>query len=179
MYGTDVTYKKYDKREPKKKGKRLKQSTINKIALADVRKKPLIVTGSRAMNIQIKPQYRRKSSDVDMWAKNPEYHMDRMEDVLDKHAGGDRYKERVLIMNDALTGQKKVYQVVDNKTNKSVLDYTKRTPYARTTKINKIKYEHISHIEKKFKAILADPHTTPARRKKVKSDLKRIQRSKK
>jgi len=164
----------YDRKEPRKRGKPLTKNTIKNIAYKKVRNSHRAITGSRALTKQL-PSYRRAVDDVDIWSHHPEHDMDVLEDVLDKRAGGDAYYERALTMDDAQYCNKDVFQVVDRSTNRSVLDFSKKPP-APTIEDDGINYEALEHIRQKLILILNDPRTNEERYRKSLRDLRAIER---
>jgi len=174
--------------EPKKptaaQYKKMTKKKINAVIVKKAKKKKHIVHGSRAMNIQMSPQFRRKADDYDMWAPYSGSQADQLEDELDKVAGSDMFYERDIVVSpDVLTGREKIiHQVVHRKTEKSVADYMKKPTRAPFIVLDGLRFETLAHAKKTKELILdycEDEMFCPfdeKRIRKTKRDLNRIKR---
>ena len=114
-----------------------------------------IVHGRKALNKQLPAQYHRKTTDWDLFGRNPKKEAFKLQAYLDKQAGSDRFYDNAV----PLTGSKKVvYRVIDRVTGEEVADFMS-VPKAKKvyTTIDGIRYERLQRAKLAYKKILADP----------------------
>ena len=163
----------FDRREPQNRAKPLPKQMVKAVAFDRVRNSPRAIYGSTALVKQI-PNTNRVANDTDIWSQQPMTDCDVMEDKLDSLAGGDAYYEQVVEFDDAIDGHKKLYQVVDRESGKSVMDFSQKPENAQTVKLDDISYEELKAMREKLIRIMNDPRTSEKRYIKTAKDLRII-----
>ena len=152
-----------------------RDSFLDSVVLPFVKSRNDIIYGSRAMNIQLPPQYRRKSDDYDIWGLNPARSCDHLEDRLDRKIGCDMFVEEKKFMPKI---QKTVYRIRAKHTDKQEVDYTKKPKEkVKTVKIKGVTYQHIDHQYQRLKEMSKDPNLA-FRLEKTTKDLRTIEKAK-
>lgn len=146
----------------------------DKFVLNTVKKRKYIVHGGQALNRQLPPNLYRPTKDWDLWTKNPQQAMDKLEDELDKEAGGDYFYEGTLPLSGSWSGET-VYRVISRITGEAVAEFMK-TPNHKNLYdvIGGIRWETLEHAKMVYEKILRDPLTKPDRKAKSRRDLNRI-----
>jgi hypothetical protein len=131
------------------------------------------IHGSYALKQQI-GEYAREPHDIDILTKNPEYHMNKMEDDLDLMAGYDAYYENVMPIIG--TEGEYVYKVMKKVYGPDIdiVDYFKPKKGVKTRKIKGILYEDWKYAKKILIDIVNNPELRH-RHGKAMEDLRRIE----
>lgn len=138
-----------------------------------------IIYGARAMNMQLLGQYKRPTSDFDVYTKKPKKKARELEKVLDTRAKGDYYyaKEALhpgtwKVMDKGLDMKK------GTEDDFGIADYSKPTRKIKTINRLGIRYAHISERVKDARRSLTKPEFK-FRHDKDRKDLERIRLSNK
>jgi len=147
---------------------------INSFILNTTKKKKYIIHGAKSLSKQLPPELRRPTKDWDLWARNPQQAMDKLEDDLDKASGGDYYYEKTVPLIGSKKGEM-VYRVISRITGEEVADFMK-TPNEKNLYrvIGGIRWETLAHAKKVYQEILKNPQTRFDRKAKARGDLNRI-----
>lgn len=153
--------------------KKVTKADVDNAILHRAKKHKQIIHGSYALRAQI-GKYARPPHDIDIFSKNPQYQMDKMEDRLDEMAGYDAYDE--VIMPIIGTEGEYVYKVVKRAFGPDIdiVDYFKMKKGIKTKKIKGVRYEHWKYAKKILQQILSNPELRH-RHAKAYDDLKRIE----
>jgi len=145
---------------------------IDNFILKTTKKKKFIVHGAKALNKNLPQNLQRPTKDWDLWAKNPQVAMDKLEDDLDKASGGDYYYEKT---EPVIGKNENVYRVISRITGEVVADFMK-TPNEKNLYrvISGIRWETLAHAKKVYLEILRNPQTRFDRKAKARGDLNRI-----
>ena len=147
---------------------------IDDFVLNTTKKKRYTVHGARALNKQLPPTLQRPTKDWDLWARNPQQAMDKMEDQLDVASGGDNYYEQVVPLIGSQAGEM-VYRVISRITGEPVVDFMKTPNHKNLYKIiSGIRWETLEHAKLMYQKILSNP-ACMHRWAKARGDLRRIE----
>ena len=155
------------------KDKKVTKQEVDEAILKRAKSYNQIIHGSYALRKQI-GEYAREPHDIDVFANNPRFQMDKMEDRLDEMAGYDAYEE-VIMPIIGIEGEY-VYKVVKKTFGPGidVVDYFKMKKGVKTKKIKGVRYEHWKYAKKILQGIINNPELRH-RHAKAYEDLRRIE----
>jgi len=142
-----------------------RKKSIDKVLLSTVNDDEVIY-GARAINVRVSKNLKRKTTDYDIYTKNPRKQALEAEQKLDKHMGFNAFESKV-------AQHKGTWKVKSRVTGEGVADYSKPNNKIPYDKIKGKKYIKISRIKQTIKKTLKDPEST-YRHAKDKDALNRI-----
>ena len=132
-----------------------------------------IVHGTRATNVQLPRDLKRKTTDWDVFVKKPRLRAEQLEKVLDKRFGGDFFR----IKKGTASPEIKVWKVKSNVTDETLIDFA-----STNRKVKSISKRGVRFATLKDQQMIAERNIKKPglkfRRAKDKDLLNRIKKSK-
>jgi len=152
--------------------KPITKEDVDKAIIQRAKQHNQLVHGSYALKQQL-GEFAREPKDIDIMTSRPRQHMDKTEDMLDKMAGYDAFKE--VVMPIIGTEGEYVYKVVKQNYGPGidVVDYFETKQGVKTKRIKGVRYEHWKYAKKVLEGIVQNPDLRHRHRKAV-EDLRRI-----
>lgn len=113
------------------------------------RKEKIIIYGATAVNQIVGPYYARKTSDIDVYSKNPLKHITQLENAIDHHTQRNisHIEEHEYTDEKGKTGKIRRLRLKNFNT---IADYNKTPSNIKTVTKDGIKYETLDNAEKKY-----------------------------
>jgi len=127
------------------KNKELAEQLIKQDAVEDGH----VIYGARAINAQLPTHLQKNTEDYDVFVNNSKKEANEMEEKLDKKFGGDFFSVKQ-------AKYPKTTKVKSNVTGDTVVDYTTKKKFPKSTNILGAKYAKLNTIKKGIKKTLKD-----------------------
>lgn len=131
-----------------------------------------IIYGCQSVNAQVKPEFRRQTTDYDIYSKKPKHDAIELEQKIDRHVNANIAQVRQVSYERE--GKKGKMYRVELKNFDNLADYNKMPKEKiKTVKIGGVKYMALGESEKKYMKIIDDNYVE--RLPNATNDLQRIQ----